>query len=1076
MDLQQFRNPDAQYRIQPFWFWNSDMREEEIVRQIEEMHDKGVGGFFICPRQGLQVPYLSEAWFKLVQVAVHAAKARGMHVWLYDEYPYPSGIAGGEVTLLHPDAKHQTLEAAELQAAGGDRVELELPWAKVIYAKAVPVTASGERLWESAVDLRSSIGNIQADPVFQKTGLTTYNQKRFFTYRTVYRLDWEAPGDYPEWEVKVYQEKEIEDFKYYGTFVDPCHKEAMATFIKLTHERYAQSIGEEFGRTVKGMFTDEIGLLGRMPWTPRLPAYFLERNGYSITEHLPALSNASYPDAAGIRYDYYQALHELLTDSYHKQVYDWCEAHGLQYVAEVPSIRMTTQRFSHVPGGDSCHEKLGRSLEWILRRYTASFRDNPKMMSSIARQLGRERNLDECFHSVGWSMNLQDAKWMIDRMAAFGTNMYTFHAFFYTLDGLTQHDAPPSQFYQNPYWAHFRQLGDYAGRISYMMTQGVADIRIAMLDPTTSYWTQMSNPLHHFDYGGTDPVEKERLERMKEEWRSLSVYLLQARRDYDHLDAELLAEAAVKDGKLVIGKAVYSVLLIPPVTNLETKAWDTIKRFLEAGGTVIATGSLPRERLGPDHTVPEEAEVWLGGGQAEAEQTVTVRGIGNAYRILRGTDAPEESVHRMLGTLLDQLMPSAAALHCGEDCRSFLLQGRYGDDGGYTVFASNQEGEARNARLTVYPKLVWPESVSEESEVLLAELLDLETGAVTPLQTEQNEEGVSVRLPFAPYASRMIRFIRKPAESEQPACAGAAPWTWEVEAEGPWSLQAQEPNSLRFESFELSIGGIGSRTSGRVQAKTFIDQCADLAEQALFPVAFGQIFGTPKKLRLQYPLDCRYRAEFTVEKLPEAALLLMDRSAILGEWELLVNGKSFKQADFAARPLYDQANLVCEVTAALREGRNELAVLVTVGQDWEGVVDAIHLLGGFGVRPETETSAPALIPSPEAAPSLAAECYYPGYPYHAGTLIFSRPVEIATVPEAPEFELRFTGWDPHDTVEVLVNGRPLGVRPWSPYVWTGDSAILKAGANEVTVRVTGTLIGLLEGKYFDYQAHRVVPV
>ncbi|MDQ0724643.1 hypothetical protein QF049_005904 [Paenibacillus sp. W4I10] len=50
-----FSNPEAQYRVHPFWFWNGDMEEEQIKRQVAEMAAQGVGGFFICPRQGLQI-------------------------------------------------------------------------------------------------------------------------------------------------------------------------------------------------------------------------------------------------------------------------------------------------------------------------------------------------------------------------------------------------------------------------------------------------------------------------------------------------------------------------------------------------------------------------------------------------------------------------------------------------------------------------------------------------------------------------------------------------------------------------------------------------------------------------------------------------------------------------------------------------------------------------------------------------------------------------------------------------------------------------------------------------------------
>ncbi len=81
----------------PFWFWNSDLDEREIRRQIDEMAAQGVKGFFIHSRQGLSTPYLSDSFFRLVEAAIEAAKDRGLLVNLYDEYPYPSGVAGGDI-------------------------------------------------------------------------------------------------------------------------------------------------------------------------------------------------------------------------------------------------------------------------------------------------------------------------------------------------------------------------------------------------------------------------------------------------------------------------------------------------------------------------------------------------------------------------------------------------------------------------------------------------------------------------------------------------------------------------------------------------------------------------------------------------------------------------------------------------------------------------------------------------------------------------------------------------------------------------------------------------------------------
>ncbi|PFO06874.1 hypothetical protein COJ85_06375 [Bacillus sp. AFS076308] len=155
-----FKNPPSSYRIHPFWFWNGDMEDSEITRQITEMADKGVGGFFICPRQGLTVPYLSEEWFQKVKFAAETAKSLDMDVWLYDEYPYPSGMAGGEVTLIHPEAKHYTLVHKSENLHEKQTCSIQLPWGRVLFAKAVPLDAvTGQKLWDESINVEAYIGN-----------------------------------------------------------------------------------------------------------------------------------------------------------------------------------------------------------------------------------------------------------------------------------------------------------------------------------------------------------------------------------------------------------------------------------------------------------------------------------------------------------------------------------------------------------------------------------------------------------------------------------------------------------------------------------------------------------------------------------------------------------------------------------------------------------------------------------------------------------------------------------------------------------------------------------------------------
>jgi hypothetical protein len=51
--LAEFRDPPREFSLMPFWFWNDDLTEAEILRQIADFEAHGVYGFVIHPRVGL---------------------------------------------------------------------------------------------------------------------------------------------------------------------------------------------------------------------------------------------------------------------------------------------------------------------------------------------------------------------------------------------------------------------------------------------------------------------------------------------------------------------------------------------------------------------------------------------------------------------------------------------------------------------------------------------------------------------------------------------------------------------------------------------------------------------------------------------------------------------------------------------------------------------------------------------------------------------------------------------------------------------------------------------------------------
>lgn len=44
------QNPPKAYRPVPFWSWNDRLESEETRRQIKEMDEQGMGGFFMHAR------------------------------------------------------------------------------------------------------------------------------------------------------------------------------------------------------------------------------------------------------------------------------------------------------------------------------------------------------------------------------------------------------------------------------------------------------------------------------------------------------------------------------------------------------------------------------------------------------------------------------------------------------------------------------------------------------------------------------------------------------------------------------------------------------------------------------------------------------------------------------------------------------------------------------------------------------------------------------------------------------------------------------------------------------------------
>lgn len=339
---------DINFKIKPFWFWNGKMENDEIAEQIKEMHEKGIGGFFIHPRQGLEIPYLSHEWFEKVSVAIECAKKYNMEVWLYDEYPYPSGISAGEVIAQHPEFQAFILDYKVFEAKENEDIYIELPMSEILLARAYKI-GNCSILWNEYVELMDNIGVIYKEHIYQESGLTFYNRKRYFVGDGAKALKWKVPKG--EWKIFLFYQYPLKNFKYFGTFIDPLNKDAVRLFIQTTHEKYKKYLGHEFGKTIKGIFTDETApVAGKLPWSKVLPKLFEQTYGENLIEKLPQIICTDIFDTAcsKIKYQFWKLVVDTFIESYDKQILEWCHQNNLLYVGEKANFeKLTISIYGH---------------------------------------------------------------------------------------------------------------------------------------------------------------------------------------------------------------------------------------------------------------------------------------------------------------------------------------------------------------------------------------------------------------------------------------------------------------------------------------------------------------------------------------------------------------------------------------------------------------------------------------------------------------------------------------------------------------------------------------------------------
>lgn len=945
---QQFPQPDAQYGSAPLWVWNTKVTHAIIDSMLVDFKAKGFGGVFVHPRPGLVTEYLSDDWFENWQYALKKCRQLGLEIWIYDENSYPSGFAGGHVPAQMPASWNQ-----------GQMLHM-------VKVSQLPDTVGKFFYCLKGVNGRYEDITHHLDAERGKTG-------DYYLFRKEYygRSDWYGGFSYVDLMVKGVTEK----------------------FIALTMKGYERIAGNEFGKTLKGIFSDEPNIetqgQGNVRWSPELFSRFRKTWGYSLENYLPCLYEET-GDWQKVRHNYRQTLLQMFIDGWSKPFHAYTDKKGLEWTGHYWEHAWPDPNH----GGDNMamyawHQRPAIDLlfnQFDEKSPNAQFGNirSVKELASVANQLGKQRTLCETYGGGGWELTFMDMKRLGDWAFVLGVNTLNQHLADMTINGARKYDYPQSFSYHNPWWPHYGTLNRYFARLSLALSRGQQQNDILVLEPTTSAWMYVS-PLK----------TNNRFSEIAHQFQQFITSLEKQQVEYDLASENIMKDhGSVANGRLVIGKRAYSTVIIPPgMDNLDGFTLQLLQQYTAAGGKVILL-HVPQRVNGAEDP---QLNTWLQQAHLTLQQHL-------------------------------QLPPNTAISFPGLDtAQGKLYHHRRVLDDGQLLFLSNasmQETAAGKVKL----------------QGSHAQLLDPATGQVWDYPAVVNGHELTLEYRLPPAGSQLFFVTDKPVGTGKvytPLQTGTPLKT------APAAVRRLQPNVLTIDFCDVQLGD-----------SIFRNQHVYNAADRAFKY-FGFTNGNPWNTSVQYKrnivdrdtfpsasrLTARYHFALGAGIDRQTLQAVVERPDI---WQVKLNGHAL--TPLPGKWWLDRSFAVYNIGNDVQPGSNTLEITAMPMRIY-AEIEPVYILGSFGLVPQPHGFA---LQAPAAM--RLGSWKQQGMPLYGQEVAYSKQFKAV---KGKSYQVQLNSWK-GTVAAVKVNGHEAGIIDIPPYA-LDITPYVKSGGNTVTVIVTGSL-------------------
>lgn len=928
--IKTFEQPGCEYRGKPFWSWNGELEANELKRQVDVMKKMGLGGYFMHSRAGLITEYLGDEWFDLINSTADYGQSVGMQSWLYDEDRWPSGSAGGKVTV-DPQYRMKALYVFESAPDKYEKHDDEL----CVFEAELESLKLGEYKQITSDDVK----NVSSD-------------KKILQFRII--------PDKP-------------NSNYNGTtYIDTMSKKAVDKFIELTHEEYKKRCGDRLGTSIKGIFTDEPhrghamdnraerdGVIScATAYTDDLFEEFRSRYGYDLFPVLPELFYQKNGDPVSkVKLNYFDLVCNLFVERFMKRINDWCSENNMIFTGHVLHEDCLTNQT--VPNGSlmRSYEHMGYPGIDLLTEHNRCYWV-VKQLASAARQTGKKWLLSELYGCTGWEFNLRSHKAVGDWQALFGINLRCQHLSWYTMEGESKRDYPASILHQSPWYKDYSFVETYFARFGLMMQQGKPLCDVLVINPIESIWcraylgwAQWINPV--------SPLAHE----TEAAYQKLFNILIRNHIDFDYGEEQMMiprttVEKTADGAILHVGEASYKTVIVSGMLTIRPTTLKILNEFKDAGGKIVFAGDVPEYVDAVPSDDPEKLASECVRIPLEEESVVD-----NVQGMCKPSGAHE--IHSIF--VADQE---------GNNCGDVFVQSRYDEDADvYIAAILNTNREKATGALNFTMDI--QDDYQSMKDCYEPQLWSLETGKRYSIPYEKTYRGVRFELELEAAGSAMVVFARGGEKLD----TKKEPDTVKLYfIDGEFDYECDEPQACVLDYAKWRVPG-GEYSEEAESLK--IDQ--KVRDHFKIEHRGGEML-QPWYAKLHDKTvygDIELEYTFDIEKMPEGDVYLCGERPELNAYS--INGTSLSCPDPNDFYIDNCLKKMPVPASALRIGENKVNIKVSFMRTTN--IESLYLIGDFGVKIDGKKR--TLTSLPEKAD--LGETYDQNMPFYTGCITYTVP-------------------------------------------------------------------------------------